>query len=67
MKDFTDRDLMRDFGYVSNIMDNYDKVKKKLSLIEGSLIKHQEMVRYKILAENARSRHVNVKFAPRFI
>lgn len=67
LKDFTERDMLRDFGYLSNILESYDKTRKKLSQIELSLMKHQEMVRYKILADNASHRGVKIDFAPRFI
>lgn len=67
MKEFTERDLLRDFGYLSNLLEGYDQTRKKLSQIEISLMKHQEMVRYKILADNAKNRGVTVKFAPRFM
>lgn len=67
MKEFTERDLLRDFGFLSSMLEGYDKTRKKLSQIEISLMKHQEMVRYKILAENARNRGIRIQFAPRFI
>lgn len=68
MKHYTERDLMRDFGFISNIMEGYDKVKKRLGIIDTSLSKHQEMVRYKILAEHAHNeRSVIIKWAPRFM
>ena len=65
--EFNERDMMRDFNYISGMMEGYDRMKKKLSIIENSLSKHQEMVRYKILLENAKKQHITLKFAPRFI
>lgn len=66
-KEYSERNLLRDFNYLSDIIENYDKSKKRLSMIEGSLSKHQEMVRYKILAENAKTKNIKVDFAPRFM
>ena len=67
LKDYKERDLMRDFNYLSGILEGYDKSRKKLSQIEISLLKHQEMVRYKILSEHAQHRGVRIRFAPRFM
>lgn len=68
MKDYNERDLVRDFGFISNIMEGYDKVKKRLGIIDTSLSKHQEMVRYKILSEHAHSeKNITIRWAPRFM
>ena len=68
MRDYNERDLVRDFGFISNIMEGYDKVKKRLGIIDTSLSKHQEMVRYKILSEHAHSeKNISIKWAPRFM
>lgn len=67
LKDFSERDLIRDFNYISNMLEGYDKARKKLSQIDISLLKHQEMVRYKILAEHAANQGIKIVSAPRFM
>ena len=67
LKDYNERDMLRDFNFLSGLLERYDRSRKKLTLVEASLNKQQEMVRYKILADNAKRKGVVVKFAPTLI
>jgi hypothetical protein len=41
--------LFRDFSFISSLIESSDKVRKKLSLVEDSVIKQKELMRFKIL------------------
>jgi len=52
--------LLRDFSFISSLMESSDKVRKKLSLVEDSVMKQKELMRFKILQTNARRRGVEI-------
>ena len=59
--------LRRDFDFLSNIITDSNKTRKKLSILEENLSKHKELLRYKILKHNAKRRNVVVANAPPII
>ena len=61
------RVLLRDFSYLSDVMENTSHVKKKLSLLSNNMQKQKEMMRFKILKTNAKKRGISIEYAPIFM
>jgi hypothetical protein len=67
MKNIGKREILRDFNFLSEIMMSSDNTRKRLSLLDGNLQKHKEMMRFKILAVNCKKRGIELDFAPVFM
>jgi len=67
MRQYSDSDLHRDFTFISNILEGYSRHRKRMSGVDASLNKHQEMVRYRLLSSAAQSRGMVVSPSPRFM
>lgn len=61
------REILRDFKFISDLMVKSDQTRKRLSLLGNNVQKHKEMMRFKILRNNAEKKGIEIEFAPIFM
>jgi hypothetical protein len=67
LSNYNVNNLRRDFEFLSSVLENSNRTKKKLSILEENLSKQKELMRFKILKLNAKRRNVTITLAPPII
>jgi hypothetical protein len=67
LSNYNANNLRRDFEFLSTVLENSNRTKKKLSILEENLSKQKELMRFKILKLNAKRRNVTITLAPPII